>query len=267
MGKVIFGLTVSHLSHFLCHKPNSPSKRMFLNNRIDKTGERSLHNSVPTVSADEEGSSYSPILHTQVSSLSYLEGLSREAVRKGNSVKKSLITAKDVREPKFNSALHWPFQASFPSGVWGTWKDVCMNGGPCDTVCTRHTSAFQNRIDSCSRATGTKPQRIFHVLQWSQNQQQNKQETDISKRMKKQCVLKHMKCWDRLCPWNTTACILLSLSSLTITILRKTNPYSQVPFKKMFWSLILQTITYEVMRLNSTKLLGHLYVTQMTESL
>lgn len=55
-------------------------------------------------------------------------------------------------------------------------------------------SAFQNLLDSCSQAAGTNPQCIIHVLEKSQNQQQNKQENDISKRKNEKAM--HFKMYE-----------------------------------------------------------------------
>lgn len=59
-----------------------------------------------------------------------------------------------------------------------------MNGGVYILCILGAPSAFQNLLDSCGQAAGTKllAQCIINVLQRSQNQQQNKQENDISKR-------------------------------------------------------------------------------------
>lgn len=71
-----------------------------------------------------------------------------------------------------------------------------MNGGVYIPCILGAPSAFQNLLDSCGQAAGTKPQCIIHVLQKSQTQQQSNQENDITKRKNEKAM--HFKTYDVL---------------------------------------------------------------------
>jgi len=71
-----------------------------------------------------------------------------------------------------------------------------VNGGAYILCVLDALSAFQNLFDSCGRAAGTKAQCIIHVLQRSQNQQQNKQENYISKKKDEKAM--HFKTYETL---------------------------------------------------------------------
>ena len=240
--------SVTCLSHFLCHKPNSPPKRIFLNNCTDKTGERSLHNAVP-VNADEKAGSKRDVHITQfythkwvvwVTQMVFLHCISREAVLKGKSEKKSeVITPEDVRAPKLGSSSELAIQDFFLShqlcgepGKTNAWMEGYINYAY--SACPQ---PFKTCLIPAVKLLAQNPSVLFmYFRDLKTNSKTNKKMTFPKARTKKECILKHMKCWDLRCPWNTTAYILFSLSSLTkihkakylfqnVLILEPTNPH------------------------------------------
>lgn len=156
-----------------------------------------------------------------------------------NSEKKPMITPEDGLDDLSQApALNWPFETSFsPIRCGEPGKRYAWMEGYMYCAHSVLPQPFKTCLLPAVKLPAKKPQGVIHVLQRLHSHQQSKQENYVSKRKTEKAM--HFKMLRSSLSMQPNTLYFAFLIIFNNNILRKTNPWSQVPFQKCFdpWSM------------------------------